>query len=110
MVHALKALGAPQLSRLAVASAHDMGQVLFDPPDVGGWPNNDAWVSSNTVVARVNFVSEALSQLQTLPPGTQAPGHVDTVVSQATARLLNKAGDDHARWFLTLVSPEFQLK
>jgi len=110
MVHVLKALRAPRLARLAVVSAHDMGQVLFDPPDVGGWPNNDAWISSNTVVARVNYVSAVLSQLQTLPPGAQAPGHVDTVLGRATTSLLNQASDDHARWFVTLASPEFQLK
>ena len=103
-------LRAPQLARLAVTSAHDMGQVLFDPPDVGGWPNNEAWISSNTVIARVNFVSEVLAQLQTVPHGTGAPSQVDTVLSRATANLLNKAKDDHARWFLTLASPEFQLK
>ena len=84
--------------------------VFFDPPDVGGWPNNEAWISSNTVIARVNFVSEVLAQLQTVPHGTGAPSQVDTVLSRATANLLNKAKDDHARWFLTLASPEFQLK
>jgi uncharacterized protein (DUF1800 family) len=109
MVHALKVLEAPQLARVAVVSAHDMGQVLFDPPDVGGWPNNEAWISSGTVIARVNFVSAVLSQLGSLPPGAQAPGHVDTILSGATAALLNQATDDHARWFLTLASPEFQL-
>lgn len=110
MVHTLKALGAPQLSRLVVQSGHDMGQVLFDPPDVGGWPNNEAWIASNTVVARVNFVTAALSQLHSLPPGSQAPTHLDMVLSPATARLLDQATDEVARWFLTLASPEFQLK
>ncbi len=42
MIHALKAVAAPQLSRLVVGGGPGMGQVLFDPPDVGGWPNNDA--------------------------------------------------------------------
>jgi len=109
-VHTLKALRAPQLSRLALLSAPGMGQVLFDPPDVGGWPNNEAWISSNSVVARVNFVTAVLSQLKTLPPGSDAPRHLDGVVGPQTARLLNTAADDHARWFLALASPEFQLK
>jgi uncharacterized protein (DUF1800 family) len=87
-----------------------MGQVLFDPPDVGGWPNNEAWISSNTVVARVNFVSAVLSQLHSLPSGAQAPAHLDGIFSAATADHLNQATDDHARWFLALASPEFQLK
>jgi len=110
MVHSLKALRAPQLSRLALLSAPGMGQVLFDPPDVGGWPNNEAWISSNNVVTRVNFVTAVLSQLKTVPPGTGAPHHLDGVVGPQTAGLLNTAADDHARWFLALASPEFQLK
>ncbi len=110
MVHTLKALGAPQLSRLVVQSAQTMGQVLFDPPDVGGWPNNEAWISSNNVVSRVNFISAVLNQLKALPPGADAPRHIDTVLSPATATLLDQAADDRARWFLTLASPEFQLK
>jgi uncharacterized protein (DUF1800 family) len=110
MVHTLKALGAPQLSRLAVQSAAGMGQVLFDPPDVGGWPNNDAWISSNNIVSRVNFVSAALGQLKTLPAAVDAPRHIDTVLSPATAGVLNQAADDRSRWLLTLAAPEFQLK
>ena len=110
MVHSLKALRAPQLSRLALLSAPGMGQVLFDPPDVGGWPNNEAWISSNNVVTRVNFVTAILSQLKTPPPGAEAPQHIDGVVGPRTASVLNSAADDHARWFLALASPEFQLK
>jgi uncharacterized protein (DUF1800 family) len=110
MVHTLRALHAPQLSRLVVQSAQGMGQVLFDPPDVGGWPNNEAWISSNNVVARVNFVAAVLNQLQSVPSGQDAPRHVDTVLGPATAKLLDQAGDDHTRWYLTLASPEFQLK
>jgi uncharacterized protein (DUF1800 family) len=110
MVSVLKALRAPQLARLAVASGHNMGQMLFNPPDVGGWPNNDAWISSNTVIARVNFVTTALGQLHSLPPSDQVVAHLDGVVSPQTAHLLDQAVDEHARWFLALASPEFQLK
>jgi len=110
MVHALRALDAPQLSRLAVQAGPGMGQGLFDPPDVGGWPNNEAWISSNSIVARVNFVGAVLGQLKSLPSGADAPRHVDAVLGPATARLLDQAADDHARWYLALASPEFQLK
>jgi uncharacterized protein (DUF1800 family) len=110
MVHTLRALNAPQLSRLVVQSAQGMGQVLFDPPDVGGWPNNEAWISSNNVVSRVNFIGAVLNQLRSLPSGVDAPRHVDTVLGPSTARLLDLAADDRTRWYLTLASPEFQLK
>ena len=112
MVHAARGLGATNLSKLIAAAGSGMGQSLFDPPDVGGWPNNEAWISSNTVVERVNFVTAALGQIKTaLPSGSDAPRQqLDGVLSAQTANLLNQAADDRARWFITLASPEFQLK
>ena len=112
MVHAALALGVAKPSKLIVAAGSGMGQSLFDPPDVGGWPNNDSWISSNTVVERVNFVTAALGQVKTSVPAAQdAPRHhLDGVLSAQTASLLNQAADDRARWFITLASPEFQLK
>jgi uncharacterized protein (DUF1800 family) len=111
MVGAAKALQTPQLARLIVASGAGMGQMLFDPPDVGGWPNNDVWIDSNNVIARVNFVTAALNQVKTPPPAHDAhQRQLEAVLSPATAQLLNQASDDTARWFLVLSSPEFQLK
>jgi uncharacterized protein (DUF1800 family) len=34
-----------------------MGQELFYPPNVGGWPEGRSWLSSRAVIARANFVS-----------------------------------------------------
>ena len=112
MVHAARALGANNLSKLIATAGSGMGQSLFDPPDVSGWPNNEAWISSNTVVERVNFVTAALGQVKTaLPSAADAPRQqLDGVLSSQTASLLNQAADDRARWFITLASPEFQLK
>jgi uncharacterized protein (DUF1800 family) len=112
MVHGARALGATSLAKLVVAAGSGMGQSLFDPPDVGGWPNNAAWISSNTVVERVNFVTLALAQTKgPLPSATDAAKtHLDGVVGPQTAKLLNQAPDERTRWFVTLASPEFQLK
>ncbi|MDQ2943087.1 MAG: DUF1800 domain-containing protein, partial [Candidatus Dormibacteraeota bacterium] len=112
MLHTARALGTRNASKLIAGAGSGMGQSLFDPPDVGGWPNNESWISSNTVVARVNFVSAYLSQIKSsLPATTDVPRtHLDGVLSPQTANLLNQAADDRARWFITLASPEFQLK
>src|SRR6202165_975610 len=112
MVHTARALGATNLSKLIAAAGSGMGQSLFDPPDVGGWPNNESWISSNTVVERVNFVTAALAQLKTSLPAASDSSrvHLDGVLSPQTASLLNRAADDRARWFIALASPEFQLK
>jgi len=114
MVHALRALGAQSAAqvRLALTAAPNLGQVLFDPPDVGGWPNNEAWISSNTVVGRVNFVSSLLDSVKAALPSAKDAHrqHLDGVLSPQTAAALNQATDDHNRWLLVLASPEFQLK
>src|SRR5256885_3964634 len=111
MVQTARALGSTKLSRLIVASGSGMGQTLFDPPDVGGWPNNEAWISSNTVIERVNFVTGALAQATSLPPSSDAVKHqLDGVVGQQTASTLSSTTDERTRWFVALASPEFQLK
>ena len=112
MVGVARALGSKSLSRLIASSGSGMGQALFDPPDVNGWPNNDSWISSNTVVQRVNFVTSALAQHgDALPSFSDAVHtHLDGVLSQQTASLLEQSTDDRARWFIALASPEFQLK
>jgi len=111
-VHASRALGLANPSKLVASAGSGMGQSLFDPPDVGGWPNNESWISSNTVVERVNFVTAALGQVKTSLPAASDASRVqlDGVLSPQTAALLNQAADDRARWFITLASPEFQLK
>ena len=112
MVQAVRALGATGLTKLIATSGSGMGQTLFDPPDVNGWPNNEAWISSNTVVERVNFVTSALAQVKGgLAPSSDAVHrHVDGVLGTQTAALLNQATDERTRWFILLASPEFQLK
>jgi uncharacterized protein (DUF1800 family) len=111
MVSALKALGGQDLSRLAVTSSLDLGEALFDPPDVGGWPQNDAWISSNQVLMRIDFVTRALRAVGRLPDSSQAISQqVDGVLAPPTARALKAAAGEEERWLLLLAGPEFQLK
>jgi len=34
-----------------------MGQDLFYPPNVGGWPGGRAWLSTRTIIARTNCMA-----------------------------------------------------
>lgn len=43
----------------AVALA-GMGQNLFSPPNVRGWPGGDAWINTHTLLARKQFLERAL--------------------------------------------------
>ena len=121
MVNIAKALETPAPATLAAAApgaaraiglaGQSMGQVLFDPPEVGGWPSNASWISSNNVLARVNFAQAALTGVARIPSFKDAHTiHLDGVVSPATAQLLNSSPDDATRWLILLASPEFQLK
>jgi uncharacterized protein (DUF1800 family) len=112
MLQTARVLDSSSLAKLIITSGSGMGQTLFDPPDVNGWPTNEAWISSNTVVERVNFVTAALAQHKgSLPKSIDAVHHqLDGVLGVQTATLFNQAADDRARWFIVLASPEIQLK
>lgn len=111
MIHTAKALGDRTLTRQIAGQGQGMGQLLFDPPSVGGWPENESWVSSNTMLARANFVTSAVQAVRKLPSAANAHNtQIDGVMSAQTLRLLNEAVDDRRRWMVLLASPEFQLK
>jgi uncharacterized protein (DUF1800 family) len=48
----------PAPSTLALADwCARMGQDVFEPPNVGGWPGGRAWVGARTMIARANFAT-----------------------------------------------------
>jgi hypothetical protein len=52
-----------------------MGQQLFEPPNVGGWPQGAPWFSTGTMLARTNFAATlAASQKGFLAADLQADG------------------------------------
>ncbi len=52
-----------------------MGQQLFEPPNVGGWPLGSDWFSTGTMLARTNFAATlAASQKQHLAATLESDG------------------------------------
>ena len=52
-----------------------MGQQLFEPPNVGGWPLGAEWFSTGTMLARTNFAATlAASQKQHLAATLESEG------------------------------------
>jgi uncharacterized protein (DUF1800 family) len=48
----------PAPSTLALADwAGRIGQDVFDPPNVGGWPPGRAWIHTRAMIARANFAT-----------------------------------------------------
>ncbi|HEY2475178.1 MAG TPA: DUF1800 domain-containing protein [Candidatus Cybelea sp.] len=55
-----KALGLPAVDGSALAALQQMGQRLFFPPTVAGWPGGQNWLTSGTMIARQNFLTRLL--------------------------------------------------
>ncbi len=111
MVGIAKALGDRRLVRLMVGAGQGMGQTLYDPPNVGGWPENGSWISSSAMLARANFATAAASAAK--QPPSSAKAHqtlLDATLSAPTLAALNAAQGETARWAVLFASPEFQLK
>jgi len=55
-----------------------MGQDLLNPPSVEGWHTGEEWIDSGSLVERVNFVADQVSDIQ--QPGVRAM--VDTLLDR----------------------------
>jgi uncharacterized protein (DUF1800 family) len=63
---------APSTLSLADWSAR-IGQDLFEPPNVGGWPGGRSWINTRGTIARANYVSSLLSGPHVGRPATYDP-------------------------------------
>jgi uncharacterized protein (DUF1800 family) len=64
VVGSARALGLtdPPPSTLALADwSARLGQDVFDPPNVGGWPGGRAWISTRSMIGRANYAAALLS-------------------------------------------------
>lgn len=57
-------------------AASGMGQNLFSPPNVKGWPGGEAWINSNTLLARKQFLDRIArnDDARATQPGPGAAG------------------------------------
>jgi uncharacterized protein (DUF1800 family) len=53
-------LGLPEINQMALPALVQMGQHIFFPPNVAGWPGGQNWLTSGTMVARQNFLTRLL--------------------------------------------------
>jgi uncharacterized protein (DUF1800 family) len=62
VVRAIREVGWQNLSLGGIRSPlANMGQMLFEPPNVGGWPLGAGWFSTGTMLARMNFAATLAS-------------------------------------------------
>jgi len=115
----LKATGADAKGYVAAATAMaPMGQVLFYPPNVAGWPGGSSWINSSTLLTRINLANGATQRMRavlpadsldnlwrTLVDGNVSPTTRDGLQAYAAAH----PGDQAGLLFMVLATPEFQL-
>lgn len=94
-----------------------LGQVPFNPPNVGGWPAAEAWLSSATAQYRIAFAAWLIKQstlraLIEIPVGSRVLKSADWLgVAEWSPRtqstLRNSLADPAQFALLALCSPEF---
>ena len=65
-----------------------LGQELFEPPNVGGWPGGRAWLTPRSLVGRANF---AAALVEGRPVGL--PGPLDARRDRGRARARKSAAE-----------------
>ena len=81
VLNTLKMVGAfqfpePNLAGVAPETGY-MGQALLDPPSVEGWNTGVEWINSGSLLARINFVADKVTD-------TSLPG-IKSIISQMQA-------------------------
>jgi hypothetical protein len=111
----------------------NLGQVLFDPPNVKGWEGGRAWISSSTLLVRYNAAGTivrggggAMPDIDRLIPPGQAPeamadelawrlfqSPMPAALRERTISMLKENGASPAArrdlLHLLMSTPEFQL-
>jgi uncharacterized protein (DUF1800 family) len=82
---------------LAVLAA-GMGQNLFAPPNVKGWPGGEQWINSASLLARKQYLERLLRADEKATTGMAAPGADGAAMRPADAAVAaDAAGERRAR-------------
>jgi uncharacterized protein (DUF1800 family) len=102
----------PNDLRPAAVACAVLGQNLFAPPNVKGWPGGDAWIDSATLLGRRQFVERVFGDVKAaaIASGLDARD-IDRLVLASAAAQPPAANVDGAARLRALVSdPVYQLK
>ena len=56
-LHTLETLAPPPSTLLLAEWSEKLGQNLFQPPNVFGWPGGRSWLTTRTMIGRANYIS-----------------------------------------------------
>lgn len=91
----------PRNPRAEAGATARMGEVLFAPPNVRGWPGGDAWITSSTLLARKEYllrISRSMPAMPAMETGMHAaldvPSRPQPYAPGATTRDKRNAPDE----------------
>lgn len=115
VVGTLRAVPVELPDDVLLGSLHALGQLPFVPPDVAGWPRNEAWLSTASALARLGFAVAVATRAE-LPELAAAapedrPRALARVLSiddwhESTAAALVAAPDHRRALTIAIASPE----
>ncbi len=83
-------LAQPIGAAIAVAA---MGQNLFAPPNVRGWPGAEAWINTQTLLARKQFLDRALSRAAAVQAAMETATAIEAADEPAQAAELRRRAE-----------------
>lgn len=117
VVGSLRALRMPANEPMLLSVLTGLGQVPFAPPSVGGWPQNDYWLSTAATMARLRFANAVVARADLSAVSDEAPAQRPDAAAQllsvdswspTTAQALDQvAANPRTLTSLALVSPEY---
>ena len=115
VVGTLRALPVELPEEVLLSSLHALGQLPFVPPDVAGWPKNEAWLSTASAQARFGFAVAVATRAEVPEVADATPAERPAVLARllsvdgwhgATAAALVDAPDQRRALTIALASPE----
>jgi len=89
----LKLLGAKSVDQSVLGALRNMGQELFNPPNVAGWPGNRSWLNTDTIFTRLNFADRIVSSRNTDGPTYVDPASLLGSATDAVGTFVNLLTD-----------------
>jgi uncharacterized protein (DUF1800 family) len=103
VVGAHKQMGLNTIVDGTPAGLRAMGQVLFYPPNVAGWPGGANWLTSQMLIARENFIAKMVNTPDMMQSGwmSQVPMDANRASKEMVATILQ--GDAPGQAYSQLV-------
>ncbi len=104
VVGTYKLFGLNQFVAGTPAALRAMGQVLFYPPNVAGWPGGANWLTSQMLIARENFLTKLVNAPDMMQAGwmAQVPMDANRASNALVATILQ--GDAPSQAYTQLVA------